>query len=52
MATLLLEEAFGEIVAKVGGYLIKHGDKALSDVLKGVNLEKEQVALLTEHVLN
>lgn len=40
---LLLEEAFGELVGRVGNYLTKHGAKCLPDILKGVDLDTEQV---------
>lgn len=43
VAGLLLEESFGAIVSKVGCYLIKYGDQTLPDILKGVDLDKEQV---------
>jgi hypothetical protein len=43
VATLLLKEAFGEIVEAVGSYLIKHGPRTLPDVLKGTDLDKAQV---------
>lgn len=44
VATLLLEESFGEVVGKVGGYLLKHGDQSLPEILKRVDLDKEQVS--------
>lgn len=47
MATLLLKEAFGDIVGTVGSYLIKHGPRTLQDTRKGTDLDKEQVLTLT-----
>lgn len=46
VATLLLQEAFGGIVGTVGSYLIKYGPRALPDILKGTDLDKEQVGKL------
>ena len=43
VATLLLKEAFGEVVGAVGSYLIKRGPRTLSDILKGTDLDKELV---------
>ena len=43
VATQLLKEAFGDIVGKVGGYLIRHGPCTLPDVLKGTDTDLELV---------
>ena len=43
VATLLLRETFGEIVERVGSYLIKHGAHSLHDITKGADMTKDQV---------
>ena len=43
VACLLLEESFGKIVGRVGSYLIARGEQSLPNILKGVDLDKEQV---------
>ena len=43
LVSLLLKEAFGEIVEEVGSYLVKRGPCILRDVVTGTHLEKEQV---------
>lgn len=45
VATLLLKEAFGDIVGAVGSYLIKHGSRGLPDILRGTDFDREQVRI-------
>lgn len=39
LASLLLREAFGEVVEDVGTYLIKHGPRTLSDIRKNLDIQ-------------
>ncbi len=43
VATLIIQEAFGEVVEKVGRFLIKSGNCNLPGIIKGIDLEKTQV---------
>ena len=43
VATLLLEESFGGVVGKVASSLLKHGGQSLPEIVKGIDLDKEQV---------
>lgn len=46
LAVLLLKEEFGEIVGCVGNYLVEHGSRALQEIHKGTNLDREQASNL------
>ena len=43
VACLLLQETFGDLVEKVGCYLLKHGTCSLDVVIKGTELKQNQV---------
>lgn len=44
VASLLLEESFGELVEKVGGFLLRHGASSLAEIIRGTELKPNQVA--------
>lgn len=43
VAALLLQEAFGKVVEKVGAFMIKHGSCTLSEIIKETHLTPTQV---------
>lgn len=43
VASSLLKETFGELVQKVGSYLMHHGGLALGELVKGTKLKPNQV---------
>ena len=43
VACLLLQENFGDLVEKVGCYLLKHGACSLDAIVKGTELKQNQV---------
>lgn len=43
VACLLLQESFGELVERVGAYLMRHGASPLAEVVKGTELKANQV---------
>jgi len=47
VASLLLEESFGELVEKVGGFLLRHGASSLAEIIRGTELKPNQVAAAT-----
>ena len=52
VASLLLEENFGELVEKVGGFLLRHGASSLPEIIRGTELKPNQVAALQPHDLH
>ena len=44
VACLLLQETFGDLVEQVGCYLLKHGACSLDAIVKGTDLNQNQVA--------
>jgi DNA-directed RNA polymerase III subunit RPC3 len=55
LASLLLEEAFGNLVESVGTYLLKHGASNLGEISKGTRLQvnkvKKCLVVLIQHQL-
>ena len=51
MASLLLQENFGDLVEKVGGFLLQRGASTLAEIIRGTELEPTQVATCT-HTLH
>lgn len=47
VATLLLQESFGELVERVGGFLLQRGASTLAEIIRGTELEPTQVATCT-----
>ena len=47
MASLLLQESFGELVERVGGFLLQRGASTLAEIIRGTELEPTQVATCT-----
>ena len=47
MASLLLQENFGDLVEKVGGFLLQRGASTLAEIIRGTELEPTQVATCT-----
>ena len=45
VASSLLKETFGELVQKVGNYLMHHGGLALGELVKGTKLKQSQVSV-------
>lgn len=43
VACLLLQENFGDLVERVGRYLLKHGACPLDAIVKGTELKQNQV---------
>lgn len=48
VASLLLQESFGELVEKVGGFLLQRGASNLAEIIRGTELEPTQVATCTQ----
>lgn len=46
VACLLLQETFGDLVEQVGCYLLKHGACSLDAIVKGTDLNQNQVACI------
>lgn len=44
VASLLLQESFGELVEKVGGFLLQRGASNLAEIIRGTELEPTLVA--------
>ena len=44
VASLLLEETFGEVVKRVGAYLVRHGALTLSEIARGTGLKTAEVS--------
>ena len=44
VASLILGESFGQLVERVGSYLIENGAHSLLDIAKGAELTREEVA--------
>ncbi len=44
LASLLLQESYGELVEGVGTYLMKHGKCSLGEVVRGTGLKPNQVS--------
>ena len=44
VASLLLQESFGELVEKVGGFLLQRGASNMAEIIRGTELEPTQVA--------
>lgn len=44
VASLLLQESFGELVEKVGGFLLQRGASTLAEIIRGTELEPTLVA--------
>ncbi len=45
LASSLLKENFGELVEKVGSYLLHHVGVSMTDIIKGTELTQNQVKL-------
>ena len=43
VASLLLQENFGDLVESVGSYLLKHGVTPMTDIIKNTGLKRNQV---------
>ncbi len=43
LASSMLQETFGELVEKVGSYLLHQGGVSISDITKGTELTRKQV---------
>ena len=48
VASLLLQESFGELVEKVGGFLLQRGASNMAEIIRGTELEPTQVATCTQ----
>ena len=43
VSSLILQETFGDLVEKVGKYLIDHGAPPLAEIAKGLHMKKPDV---------
>lgn len=55
LASLIIKESFGDVVEKVGSYLLKQGDSSLPETIKGTGLKPNKVrkalCVLIQHQL-
>lgn len=47
LATLLLQESFGEVVEKVASFLMRHGSSTLAEIVQSTELKPVQVTCTT-----
>ena len=46
VSSLILQETFGDLVEKVGKYLIDNGAPTLADIAKGLHMKKADVRIV------
>ena len=46
VASLLLEETFGQLVERVGTHLVRHGALTMAEIVKGTRMKQTEVRYL------